>query len=94
MLFRAKSKDGGKVLRAKLERIGMQLPSGRRKAANLTLLTSLAEGILEREGSWLYVYVREVSVAVRVCMRGICGCTYVCKSQKSTYMYDVFIMYC
>ena len=25
---RAKSKDGGKVLRDKLERIGMQLPSG------------------------------------------------------------------
>ena len=38
---RAKSKDGGKVLRDKLERIGMQLPSGRRKAANVTLLTSL-----------------------------------------------------
>ena len=65
LLFRAKSKDGGKVLRDKLERIGMQLPSGRRKAANVTLLTSLVEGILEREGS----------VAVRVCMRGICGCT-------------------
>ena len=41
---RAKSKDGGKVLRDKLERIGMQLPSGRRKAANVTLLTSLVEG--------------------------------------------------
>ena len=26
--FRAKSKDGGKVLRDKLERIGMELPSG------------------------------------------------------------------
>ena len=42
--FRAKSKDGGKVLRDKLERIGMTLPSGRRKAANVTLLTSLVEG--------------------------------------------------
>jgi hypothetical protein len=31
-------------LRDKLERIGMQLPSGRRKAANVTLLTSLVEG--------------------------------------------------
>ena len=41
---RAKSKDGGKVLRDKLERIGMTLPSGRRKAANVTLLTSLVEG--------------------------------------------------
>jgi len=44
VLRRAKSKDGGKVLRDKLERIGMQLPSGRRKAANVTLLTSLVEG--------------------------------------------------
>ena len=43
-MYRAKSKDGGKVLRDKLERIGMQLPSGRRKAANVTLLTSLVEG--------------------------------------------------
>jgi transcription factor AP-2 len=32
------------VLRDKLERIGMELPSGRRKAANVTLLTSLVEG--------------------------------------------------
>jgi len=31
-------------LRDKLERIGMELPSGRRKAANVTLLTSLVEG--------------------------------------------------
>jgi hypothetical protein len=43
-LRRAKSIDGGKVLRDKLERIRMQLPSGRRKAANVTLLTSLVEG--------------------------------------------------
>ena len=27
-MCRAKSKDGGKVLRDKLERIGMELPSG------------------------------------------------------------------
>ena len=27
-MSRAKSKDGGKVLRDKLERIGMELPSG------------------------------------------------------------------
>ena len=32
------------MLRDKLERIGMELPSGRRKAANVTLLTSLVEG--------------------------------------------------
>jgi len=44
VLRRAKSKDGGKVLRDKLDKIGMELPSGRRKAANVTLLTSLVEG--------------------------------------------------
>ena len=44
-IWRAKSKNGGKVLRDKLERIGMTLPSGRRKAANVTLLTSLVEGM-------------------------------------------------
>ena len=45
VLRRAKSKDGGKVLRDKLEKIGMSLPAGRRKAANVTLLTSLVEGM-------------------------------------------------
>ena len=44
ILFRAKSKDGGKMLRSKLDRIGLTLPAGRRKAANVTLLTSLVEG--------------------------------------------------
>merc|ERR1711990_636771 len=44
VLRRAKSKDGGKLLRDKLDKIGMTLPSGRRKAANVTLLTSLVEG--------------------------------------------------
>ena len=43
-VFRAKSKDGGKMLRSKLDRIGLTLPAGRRKAANVTLLTSLVEG--------------------------------------------------
>jgi hypothetical protein len=42
--FRAKSKNGGKFLRDKLDRIGLALPAGRRKAANVTLLTSLVEG--------------------------------------------------
>ena len=50
---RAKSKDGGKVLRDKLERIGMTLPSGRRKAANVTLLTSLVEGMSSLQASAL-----------------------------------------
>ena len=44
IIFRAKSKDGGKMLRSKLDRIGLTLPAGRRKAANVTLLTSLVEG--------------------------------------------------
>ena len=41
---RAKSKNGGKFLRDRLDRIGLALPAGRRKAANVTLLTSLVEG--------------------------------------------------
>ena len=43
-IFRAKSKNGGRMLREKLDKIGMTLPAGRRKAANVTLLTSLVEG--------------------------------------------------
>ena len=44
LFFRAKSKNGGRMLREKLDKIGMTLPAGRRKAANVTLLTSLVEG--------------------------------------------------
>ena len=44
VLRRAKAKDNGKMLRDKLEKLGMTLPAGRRKAANVTLLTSLVEG--------------------------------------------------
>merc|ERR1719216_443896 len=44
VLRRAKSRDGGKRLRENLEQIGLNLPAGRRKAANVTLLTSLVEG--------------------------------------------------
>ena len=44
VLRRAKSKDGGKLLRDKLDKLGMTLPAGRRKACNVTLLTSLVEG--------------------------------------------------
>lgn len=43
---RAKSKNGGRSLREKLDKIGLNLPAGRRKAANVTLLTSLVEGKL------------------------------------------------
>uniref|UniRef100_W5MJ62 Transcription factor AP-2 gamma (activating enhancer binding protein 2 gamma) n=1 Tax=Lepisosteus oculatus TaxID=7918 RepID=W5MJ62_LEPOC len=43
-LQRAKSKNGGRSLREKLDKIGLNLPAGRRKAANVTLLTALVEG--------------------------------------------------
>jgi len=43
--IRAKSKNGGRALREKLEKIGLSLPAGRRKAATVTLLTSLVEGM-------------------------------------------------
>ena len=44
ILRRAKSKNGGRCLREKLDKMGMNLPSGRRKAASVTLFTSLVEG--------------------------------------------------
>nr|XP_037838551.1 transcription factor AP-2 gamma isoform X2 [Chlorocebus sabaeus] len=44
VLRRAKSKNGGRSLREKLDKIGLNLPAGRRKAAHVTLLTSLVEG--------------------------------------------------
>ncbi|KAJ1526880.1 hypothetical protein ONE63_008435 [Megalurothrips usitatus] len=44
VLRRAKSKNGGRLLRERLDKIGLNLPAGRRKAANVTLLTSLVEG--------------------------------------------------
>lgn len=46
VLRRAKSKDGGKQLRQKLDHMGISLPAGRRKAATVTLLTSLIESKL------------------------------------------------
>ncbi|GFW09461.1 transcription factor AP-2-alpha [Trichonephila clavipes] len=51
--YLAKSKNGGRSLREKLDKIGLNLPAGRRKAANVTLLTSLVEEIvLERDVGW------------------------------------------
>ncbi|XP_059517879.1 transcription factor AP-2 gamma-like [Myotis daubentonii] len=44
VLRRAKSKNGVRSLREKLHKIGLNLPAGRRKAAQVTLLTSLVEG--------------------------------------------------
>lgn len=43
VLSRAKSKNGGTVLRQRLQEIGVMLPSGRRKQTDLSLLTSLVE---------------------------------------------------
>ncbi len=42
--FRAKSKNGGRDLRNKLEKIGVNLQAGRRKTTPTTLLTALVEG--------------------------------------------------
>ncbi|KAJ4928560.1 hypothetical protein JOQ06_016351 [Pogonophryne albipinna] len=47
VLRRAKSKNGGRCLRERLEKIGLNLPAGRRKAANVTLLTSLVEEYIQ-----------------------------------------------
>lgn len=55
--FRAKSKNGGKSLRESLEKIGLNLPAGRRKAANVTLLTSLVEGTLHSFGALVLAWV-------------------------------------
>ncbi|UJR10040.1 hypothetical protein I4U23_014263 [Adineta vaga] len=44
VLRRAKSKNGGRDLRTKLEKIGVNLQAGRRKTSTTTLLTSLVEG--------------------------------------------------
>lgn len=44
VLRRSKSKDGGRALRAKLDKVGFNLPAGRRKAATITCLTALVEG--------------------------------------------------
>uniref|UniRef100_A0A1I7XFL4 TF_AP-2 domain-containing protein n=1 Tax=Heterorhabditis bacteriophora TaxID=37862 RepID=A0A1I7XFL4_HETBA len=43
ILRKAKSKDGGKTLRDSLRKIGLTLPAGRRKQANVTAWTALVE---------------------------------------------------
>ena len=52
---RAKSKNGGRDLRNKLEKIGVNLPAGRRKASTTTLLTSLVEGKKDRSNDHLFI---------------------------------------
>jgi hypothetical protein len=62
-LIRAKSKNGGRDLRIKLEKIGVNLPAGRRKTSTTTLLTSLVEGrifhwyaraFIRRTSEWIH----------------------------------------
>lgn len=66
MLRRAKSKNGGRSLRDKLDKIGLSLPAGRRKAANVTLLTSLVEGEAVRLARD-YGYLCETEFPARQC---------------------------
>ena len=58
--YRAKSKNGGRELRESLERIGLSLPAGRRKAANITLLSSLVEGTVPKL-TFIYLYIHDVN---------------------------------
>ncbi|EPY73220.1 transcription factor AP-2 delta [Camelus ferus] len=62
ILRRAKSKNGGRCLREKLDRLGLNLPAGRRKAANVTLLTSLVEGMAVR----LFTAITHCSATIHV----------------------------
>ncbi|XP_067945759.1 transcription factor AP-2-alpha-like [Watersipora subatra] len=66
VLRRAKSKNGGRSLREKLEQIGLSLPAGRRKAANVTLLTSLVEGEAIRLAKD-YAYICETEFPAKQC---------------------------
>ena len=66
MNCRAKSKNGGRALRDKLEKIGLNLPAGRRKAATVTLLTSLVEGRLH--GHFAPRGERNIVMSVSVCL--------------------------
>lgn len=69
-LFRAKSKNGGRSLREKLDKIGLNLPAGRRKAANVTLLTSLVEGNTLKLYSYIlfYYYYYYYNYNIKICI--------------------------
>ncbi|KAK3085640.1 hypothetical protein FSP39_006503 [Pinctada imbricata] len=66
VLRRAKSKDGGRTLREKLDNIGLSLPAGRRKATQVTLFTSLVEGESVRLARD-YGYVCETEFPTKQC---------------------------
>ncbi|CAH8674732.1 unnamed protein product [Schistosoma rodhaini] len=79
VLRRAKSKNGGRSLRDKLDKIGLNLPAGRRKAATVTLLTSLVEGEAIRMARD-FSYLCENEFPHRICAeylsRTLNGCDY------------------
>ncbi|XP_062578350.1 transcription factor AP-2-alpha-like [Saccostrea cucullata] len=77
VLRRAKSKNGGRCLREKLDKIGLSLPAGRRKAAQTTLLTSLVEGEAVRLARD-YGYLCESEFPARKCAE------YNCKKYQTT----------
>jgi hypothetical protein len=58
--FRAKSKNGGRDLRNRLEKIGVNLQAGRRKTTPTTLLTSLVEGKIN-------LYKKIIKIYMAVC---------------------------
>lgn len=71
VLRRAKSKNGGRCLREKLDKIGLSLPAGRRKAAQTTLMTSLVEGEAVRLARD-YGYLCESEFPARKCAEYNC----------------------
>ena len=71
----AKSKNGGHVLRQRLDSIGLSLPPGRRKATELhvSLLTSLVEGEVSHTHTHIHTHTHmhacmDVQPSLRLCM--------------------------
>ena len=71
---RAKSKNGGRDLRNKLEKIGVNLQAGRRKTSTTTLLTSLVEGTHSRNAHLVFAYFQFSGEAHQLAMdfRTVC----------------------
>jgi hypothetical protein len=77
ILRRAKSKNGGRSLREKLDKMGVSLPPWRRKAAQNTLFTALVEG----EALQLaqdYEYLCQSEFPAKACAQ------YCCKEYRSS----------
>ncbi|KHJ77295.1 transcription factor AP-2, partial [Oesophagostomum dentatum] len=62
----AKSKDGGKTLRDSLRKIGLTLPAGRRKQANVTAWTALVEGNHLWPSFYNFKYIYDTEEAVHM----------------------------